>query len=77
MVAYHVENGQKVKKGDLLFETLEGEFEPGAQAGSEIIAEKSGVIASISITPGSALSAEGTVMTLNLEQRHAGAGHGE
>lgn len=63
LVAWHVENGQQVKKGDLLFETLEGAFQPGEEVSSAIKAMESGVIATVDIAPGTVLTADAAVIS--------------
>ena len=44
-----MENGQQVKKGDLLIETLEGSFDGYYMSGTEICAGQEGVLGSISV----------------------------
>lgn len=55
IVSIAVNNGDSVEKGDLLFETLEGNFDGLYMSGSEIIAEESGVIAQINMQQGDKL----------------------
>ena len=63
LVAWHVENGQAVKKGDLLFETIEGIFKPGEEVSSAIKAKENGVIVSVDIAPGATITANSAVAT--------------
>lgn len=49
IVRIAVENGQEVKKGDLLIETLEGSFDGYYMSGTEICAGQEGVLGSISV----------------------------
>lgn len=65
IVSYAVQDGQTVKKGDLLFETVEGEFIPGAAISCDVLAPVDGVLTAVNVTEGSSLSAEGSVATLN------------
>lgn len=50
IVRIAVENGQQVKKGDLLIETLEGSFDGYYMSGTEICAGQEGVLGSISVS---------------------------
>ncbi len=50
IVRIAVENGQEVKKGDLLIETLEGTFDGYYMSGTEIAAGQDGVLGSISVS---------------------------
>lgn len=61
IVSYKVENGSKVKKGDVLFETLSGSYANQIGDLCEITAERDGVIASISLNKGGTLAAGDTV----------------
>ncbi|MBR1585875.1 MAG: HlyD family efflux transporter periplasmic adaptor subunit [Clostridia bacterium] len=55
IVRFAVENGASVKKGDALFETLTGEFDFLNMTGNQITATASGIIASVSVAPGTAI----------------------
>ena len=57
VVNYPVANGKKVKKGAVLFETLEGAYKSKTGNWDNITASSSGVIASISINKGGKLAA--------------------
>ena len=58
---FSVVSGKKVKKGDVLFETLSGSYQNASGDLKSITAGSSGVIASISLNKGSSLSAGETV----------------
>ena len=63
IVNVNVKQGTPVKKGDLLFETLSGKF-TGAKGDLKTLrAERSGVINTISVSPGSSLTTGGAVCT--------------
>lgn len=64
IAAYRVENGSKVKKGDLLFETVDGEYAGSAADLTEIRAPEDGVISSVSVSTGSSVTAGDTVCAL-------------
>lgn len=49
IVRIAVENGQAVKKGDLLIETLEGTFDGYYMSGTEIAAGQDGILGSLSV----------------------------
>ncbi len=57
IVTYRVENGSKVRKGDVLFETLPGSCSGDPEHFCEITAEEDGVIASVSVNRGASLAA--------------------
>lgn len=65
VVSYAVENGQSVKKGDLLFETMEGDFIPGGTVTCDILAPVNGVISSLSLGLGSSVSQSSEVAVIN------------
>lgn len=56
LAALHVQSGQQVSAGDLLYETLEGTFEPGEDVGV-VAADQAGVIASVSTGAGKTVEA--------------------
>lgn len=64
VVSYAVKSGAAVKKGDLLFETIEGTFIPGAKDLTVIKAPCDGVVASVSASEGVSLSSGGTVAVI-------------
>ena len=55
IVSLAVQNGDAVRKGDLLFETLEGSFDGYYMSGSEIRATADGVVSQVSLTQGGRL----------------------
>ena len=64
IVRYGVKNGAAVKKGDLLFETVEGDYAGDSADIDCIKATADGVIGSLSISNGSSVTAGDTVCTL-------------
>ena len=52
VVRCHVNSGDKINKGDLLFETIEGNVLSGAMDADRILCPNTGVLASLSITLG-------------------------
>lgn len=56
IVSYAVTNGQQVKKGDLLFETIDGDLTPGTPASCDILATIDGVISSLNLSVGESIS---------------------
>lgn len=52
IVSFAVSNGDAVARGDLLFETLDGEFDGLYMSGREILAECDGTIAEVNLTAG-------------------------
>ncbi|MBR0408329.1 MAG: HlyD family efflux transporter periplasmic adaptor subunit [Clostridia bacterium] len=64
IAAYAVENGAKVKKGDVLFETLEGSYEGAADNLTEIFSPVKGTIVSLNVSKGASISAGGAVATV-------------
>lgn len=53
IVSIAVKNGDEVKKGDLLFETLDGEFDGFYMTGTQIKADVAGTLAEIKLSQGS------------------------
>ena len=66
IVRYHVSEGAQVKKGDLLFETLDGTFTGEKTNLTLVTAPADGIIASLSLSKGSQLSAGGSVAEIYL-----------
>lgn len=64
IVAIAVKNGQTVKKGDLLLETLEGGFDGLVMTGTEIRAGSTGVVAKINAEQGSAIAKDSVAAVL-------------
>lgn len=52
IVSLAVENGDSVRKGDLLFETLEGSFDGLYMSGSDVRADVDGVLAQMNLAQG-------------------------
>ena len=59
-----VKDGDTVKKGDLLLETLDGIYDAYVYTGDEIHAEEAGVVSEVSATEGSAVSKGAAVVTI-------------
>lgn len=55
IVAFAVKDGDAVKRGDLLFETLEGSFDGLYMSGRDILADGEGTIATLNLTQGGKL----------------------
>ena len=60
----HVQNGQQVRAGDLLFETLEGTFAPSTADINMVFADQAGVIASVATSKGKIVTADEAVIEL-------------
>ena len=60
IVSIAVKEGQEVKRGDLLMETLDGTYDAYVMTGTEITAGQTGVIGSVSVQAGSTVE-KGTV----------------
>jgi len=52
IVSFAVANGDTVKRGDLLFETLNGEFDGLYMSGNQILAEVDGTVAQLNLSQG-------------------------
>lgn len=64
IVSFAVESGDTVKRGDLLFETLEGSFDGLYMSGSEITAGVDGTISQVSAQQGSAIQKDSVVAVI-------------
>ena len=64
ILRFHVKDGDKVKRGDLLFETVTGEFDGLYATGNEIISDVSGIIASVDTAAGKTVSKGDTLLTV-------------
>lgn len=62
LVKMHVKSGQEVSAGDLLYETLEGDFAPGTLNLNQMTADQPGVIASVSTNKGGSVAAGDAVI---------------
>lgn len=65
IVSYAVTNGQQVKKGDLLFETIEGDLAPGTPASCDILATSDGVVSSMNLSVGESISASAAAAVIS------------
>ncbi|MBQ7139288.1 MAG: HlyD family efflux transporter periplasmic adaptor subunit [Clostridia bacterium] len=64
LVKLHVQNGQQVSAGDLLYETLEGTFAPGSDSINVVSADGAGVIAAVNTGKGKTVVADEEVVDL-------------
>lgn len=64
LVRLHVQSGQQVSAGDLLYETLEGSFAPGTINMNMVFAEQAGVIAAVATGKGQTVTADAEVAEL-------------
>ena len=64
LVQLHVQNGQQVSAGDLLYETLEGNFVPGTAHMNVIANDQPGVIAAVNTGKGKTVAADEAVIEL-------------
>ena len=64
VVRVAVKDGDTVKKGDLLLETMEGTWPGYTVTGTDITAEEAGVVAEVAAAAGSALSQGASAVTL-------------
>ena len=60
----HVKDGDKVKRGDLLFETVTGEFDGLYATSNEIVSDVGGIIASVDTAAGKTVSKGDTILTV-------------
>ena len=64
ITAFAVENGAWVQKGDVLFETLEGDFDGTAENLTEIVCPVQGTVVSLSVSKGASVTAGSAVATV-------------
>ena len=64
VVFMHVEEGSRVKAGDLLLETLSGEFDARYCTGSDVISTTDGVVASVNVQTGGNVNKGDVVATI-------------
>ena len=64
IVKMHAKAGDQVKKGDLLFETLPGEFDGMVSTGSEVTAATGGIITKVNAAVGSKIQKGDAVIVL-------------
>ena len=62
LVRLHVQSGQQVSAGDLLYETLEGTFAPGSDSINVVSADGAGVIAAVNTGKGKTVAADEAVI---------------
>lgn len=60
----HVENGQKVERGQLLFETVEGGLDGLYAPGNCVYADVTGIVAKVDASQGAAVSKDASVVTI-------------
>jgi len=64
LVNVHVQNGQQVSAGDLLFETIEGSFAPSTINMNMVFADQASVIASVATSKGKTVAVDEAVIEL-------------
>lgn len=64
ILRFHVKDGDKVSRGDLLFETVTGEFDGLYATGNEIVSDIGGIIASVDTAAGKSINKGDTVLTV-------------
>lgn len=64
IVAMHVAAGDVVQKGDLLYETLSGEYVAYYCTGADIVADATGILGELNLSVGGNVSANGAVATV-------------
>ena len=64
VVKTHVKTGAIVKKGDLLYETIEGSFQPGMNMLDQVLIPENGVIESICVNRGQEINQKTEVAVL-------------
>ncbi|MBQ8093314.1 MAG: HlyD family efflux transporter periplasmic adaptor subunit [Clostridia bacterium] len=64
ILRFHVKDGDHVSRGDLLFETVTGEFDGLYATSNEIISDVSGIIASVDTAAGKSIAKGDTLLTV-------------
>lgn len=64
IVRFAVKDGKKVKRGDLLFETLDGTFDGYYMSGTKILAGSDGIVGSLNAAQGSSIQGGSVVAVL-------------
>ncbi len=64
IVRFAVKDGDKVKRGDLLLETLDGTFDGYYMSGTDILAGSAGIVGSLSATQGSSIQGGNVVAVI-------------
>ncbi|MDO4547799.1 MAG: HlyD family efflux transporter periplasmic adaptor subunit, partial [Clostridia bacterium] len=60
----HVENGDKVERGELLFECVEGALDGMYAPGRDVISDVSGIVSTIDAQPGTAVEKDAKILTV-------------
>jgi len=64
LLKLHVKDGDRVSRGDLLFETVTGEFDGLYATSNQILSDVSGVVASVNTSAGAKVSKGDTLLTV-------------
>lgn len=64
LLALHVEEGEEVERGQLLFETVDGTFEAGQTTDTSVCAQTAGVIAQIRVKAGDTVRQDDVIATM-------------
>ena len=64
LLALHVQDGDAVTRGQLLYETVTGPLDGLYAAGNQIVSELDGVVASVSVSTGKTIAKGDTLLTL-------------
>ncbi|MBN1777706.1 MAG: HlyD family efflux transporter periplasmic adaptor subunit [Clostridiales bacterium] len=64
LLKVYVENGEKVTRGQLLFETVAGEMLYSASADGVILADTAGIVETVSVAAGDTVAKDGVLMTV-------------
>lgn len=69
VAALHVANGDRVKAGELLLETLTGEFDGRYSTGSALECEADGILATVNVSVGSSVAKGDVIATIYPRER--------
>lgn len=64
LLKLHVKDGERVSRGDLLFETVTGEFDGLYATSNQILSDVSGVVASVNTSAGANVNKGDTLLTV-------------
>lgn len=64
IVAFAVENGDSVRRGDLLFETLDGDFDGLYMSGTQIVSDLDGTVAQVNLEQGARVEKDGVAAVI-------------
>ena len=64
IVAMYVQDGDEVKRGQLLYETVDGELDGLVASGNTITASVAGIVESVSVSAGTSVSQGGLIATI-------------